>query len=588
MGAGFLALTAGALAAGCGEAPSTGSAGGGAAGPDTIRVLAYNIHHGEGMDSVLDLERIAALIRSSDPDLVALQEIDSATTRTGGVDQAAELARLTGLESRYGRFMPYRGGAYGMAVLSRWPIEETAHLRLPDGEEPRSALSVTVRSPTSGERLRFVSVHLYRTEDERMAQAVTLDSLLSGSALPTILAGDFNSTPESPVMTRLAESWTVVEKGEDRFTFASYDPVREIDFVLLRPRDRFTVSSQRLLDEPVASDHRPVLVDLVLAGGAPGASQDPGGGASDDPSAGGGGVTGRREAGDDAGAGTAQADPRSVADVLASAPDGAWQRPDPENIVYMELPGGRVVLELAPWSAPLHVENVRALIRAGAFDGGAVIRSQDNYVAQWAVREPDDEEQAVWPPEGVAAALPGEFEAPEAGLLFTPLPDGDVYATEVGFVDGFAVGRDPEDELVWIAHCYGAVGVARGTDPDSGNGLQLYAVTGHAPRHLDRNLSMVGRVIDGMEHLSTLPRGTGSLGFYETPEERVPILSVVLESDLRREERAGIELLRTDSPAFREIVELRRARPEPFFVHPPGRIGLCNVPLPTRVAPGGP
>lgn len=226
------------------------------------------------MDSVLDLERIAALIRSVDPDLVALQEIDSVTTRTGGVDQAAELGRLTGLEARYGRFMPYREGAYGMAILSRWPVEESSNLRLPDGEEPRTALSAVVRLPASGERLRFVSIHLYRTEEERMAQAVALDSLLDGSGLPTILAGDFNSTPDSPVMARLRSSWDIVPKGDDRFTFSSYDPVREIDFVLVRPGDRFQLLSQRLLDEPVASDHRAVFVEMVV-GGDPGRRDAP-------------------------------------------------------------------------------------------------------------------------------------------------------------------------------------------------------------------------------------------------------------------------------------------------------------------------
>lgn len=568
-----LAFALSLLVAACGEAPE-GSDRGEVQRPstpaDTVRVLAYNIHHGAGMDSVLDLERIAAVIRSVDPDLVALQEIDSVTTRTDRVDQAAALGRLTGLEARYGRFMPYQGGAYGMAVLSRWAIEETENLRLPDGDEPRTALSVTVRSPTSERQLRFVSVHLYRTEEERTAQAVTLDSLLAGSEVPTVLAGDFNSTPDSPVMDRLADSWRVVPKGADRLTFASYDPVREIDFVLVRPEGRFEVVSQRLLDEPVASDHRPVFVELVVGGGgAAGGATGEAAGAGGSPAA---GAATAAEGGTQA---------RTVAEILAEAPDGAWQRPDPENVVYMELPGGRVVMELAPWSAPLHVENVRALIRAGAFDGGAVIRSQDNYVAQWSI--PQREESDSSPAAGVARSLQAEFDAPEAGLLFQPLPDGDVYAPEVGFVDGFAVGRDPDEEVVWLAHCYGAVGVARGTDADSGSGAQLYAVTGHAPRHLDRNLSMVGRIISGMEHLSSLPRGTGNLGFYETPEERTPLLSVTLESDLPADEQMGIQLLRTDSPAFQEVVAVRRARDEEFFVRSANRIGLCNVQVPTRI-----
>ncbi len=231
---------------------------------DTLRILAYNIHHGAGMDELLDLERIAVLIRRVDPDLVALQEVDSATERTNAVDQAAEFGRLTGLESVFGRFMPYQGGAYGMALLSRWPITESSNLRLPDGEEPRTALSAVVTSPKTGRSLRFVGIHFYRTEEERLAQAVQLEELLRVEQVPTILAGDFNSTPGSTVMEHLAKSWEILEKGDDHFTFPSYEPEREIDFVLLQPADRFEVIGQRLITEPVASDHRPLVVDLIV------------------------------------------------------------------------------------------------------------------------------------------------------------------------------------------------------------------------------------------------------------------------------------------------------------------------------------
>ena len=235
-----------------------------AAGVDTLTVLAYNIHHGEGMDSVLDLKRIAGLIDGVDPDLVALQEIDSVTARTGGVDQAAELGRLTGLTPVFGRFMAYQGGSYGMALLSRWPIAEWTNHRLPDGEEPRSAVGAVVTAPNSGRQVRFVGVHFYRTDDERLAQARALDDLLADDTLPAILAGDFNSTPDSDVMAFLARSWHVVDKGADRLTFSSWDPVREIDYVLVRPAERFQVIHKELLHEPVASDHRPVLVRFVL------------------------------------------------------------------------------------------------------------------------------------------------------------------------------------------------------------------------------------------------------------------------------------------------------------------------------------
>jgi endonuclease/exonuclease/phosphatase family metal-dependent hydrolase len=235
-----------------------------AAAPDAIRVLAYNIHHGEGMDELLDLDRIAALIREVDPDLVALQEIDSVTARTERVDQAQELGRLTGMNALFGSFMPYDGGAYGMAILSRWPIGESTNIRLPDGEEPRTSLAVTVELPESRRILRFVGIHFYRTAEERLAQATNLGDALGNGDVPTILAGDFNSTPDSEVMAYLSDSWTILEKGEDHLTFSSLDPVREIDFVIFRPAGRFEMLRQVVRDEPVASDHRPVLVDLVL------------------------------------------------------------------------------------------------------------------------------------------------------------------------------------------------------------------------------------------------------------------------------------------------------------------------------------
>jgi endonuclease/exonuclease/phosphatase family metal-dependent hydrolase len=158
--------------------------------------------------------------------------------------------------------MPYQGGKYGMAVLSRWPVTALTNHRLPDGEEPRSALAVRVRSPATGRELEFVGIHLYMTDAERLAQAQRLVQHLETATVPVILAGDFNSLPESDVITLLRQSWHFIDKGEDRFTFSSFAPEREIDFVAYRPAATFSVVSQRLLDEPVASDHRPLFVEL--------------------------------------------------------------------------------------------------------------------------------------------------------------------------------------------------------------------------------------------------------------------------------------------------------------------------------------
>jgi peptidylprolyl isomerase len=170
-------------------------------------------------------------------------------------------------------------------------------------------------------------------------------------------------------------------------------------------------------------------------------------------------------------------------------------------------------------------------------------------------------------------------------LPFTRLPDGDVYAPEVGFSNGLPVARDPKAGKTWLAHCYGMVGAGRDNGVDSGSGAELYVVIGEAPRQLDRNIAVVGRVVQGMELLASLPRGTGALGFYEKPEQRVAIKSVRLVADVSEAERTPLQLLRTDTPTFTALVESRRNRNDDWYKVPAGRIGLCNVPLPVRTPP---
>jgi peptidylprolyl isomerase len=161
------------------------------------------------------------------------------------------------------------------------------------------------------------------------------------------------------------------------------------------------------------------------------------------------------------------------------------------------------------------------------------------------------------------------------------LPDHDLYAKEVGFVDGFPAGRDPSTHTVWLAHCYGMVGAGR-DDPAESTGAEMYVVIGNAPRQLDRNVALVGRVLKGMELLSTLPRGSGEMGFYVAAEPPVPISSMRVASDVPETERTPIQVLRTDSATFRTVLDQRRERREPWFKHNPGAIDLCNVPLPVR------
>jgi peptidylprolyl isomerase len=273
---------------------------------------------------------------------------------------------------------------------------------------------------------------------------------------------------------------------------------------------------------------------------------------------------------------TAQTKPKTMSEVLAASKPSDWRELDPQRTLYLELSSGRVIIELAPQFAPAHVANVIALVREGYFDGLAVMRSQDNYVAQWG--DADGKRQI----KTAKRTLPAEFERSSKDLPFTPLPDQDTYAAEVGFSEGFPAARDPALGRAWPVHCYGMVGAGRDEDVDSGGGTELYAVTGHSPRHLDRNVTLLGRVVKGMELLSSLPRGTAELGFYEKPEQRVPIRSVRVAADVPEGERARLSILRTDTQTFMDLVESRRNRRDTWFKVPAGRIEVCNVPIPVR------
>jgi peptidylprolyl isomerase len=278
--------------------------------------------------------------------------------------------------------------------------------------------------------------------------------------------------------------------------------------------------------------------------------------------------------------------PRTTAEVLDAAPASDWRPIAPERLLVLELRDGLVMIELAPGFAPRHVDNILSLVRSGYFDGSAIIRVHDNYVVQWA--DPWREDPARRRPLGAAAAtLEPEFDRPVSGPEgFVALPDGDAYATEVGFIEGFPVAREAGRE--WLVHCYGMVGAGRDNAPDSGNGAELYAVIGHAPRNLDRNVTLVGRVVRGIEHFSGLPRGAPPMGFLENPERFVPIQSVRLASEIPAPERPQLEALRVESASFEALVEARRNRRDAWYLKPAGRIDLCNVPLPVRpvAAPG--
>jgi len=268
---------------------------------------------------------------------------------------------------------------------------------------------------------------------------------------------------------------------------------------------------------------------------------------------------------------------KGMAAILAASAPSDWRELSAEDTLYMELDRGRVIIALAPRMAPQHAANIKALVREGFFDGSSFYRAQDNYVVQWG----DADGQRV--PRTARTSLPPEFTVTAGDdFPFTRLPDGDGYAPEVGFSDGFPVGRDRTSGTAWLTHCYGAVGVARGNDPASGSGADLYAVIGHAPRHLDRNITVVGRVVQGMELLSTLPRGPAPMGFYDSPAQRTPIRRVRVMADVPPSERTAIRVIRTDTATFAELIEARRNRADDWNRVPAGHIELCNVPLPTR------
>jgi endonuclease/exonuclease/phosphatase family metal-dependent hydrolase len=239
--------------------------------PAEIRVVTYNIHHGEGTDRKFDLERIAKRMMAEKPDIIALQEVDQKTRRASGVDQPAELARLTGMKAYYGRNIDFEGGGYGTAVLTNLPVASAEQVKLKsyyvptkDNSEQRGVQVLTIGEPETPELL-FLGTHLdYRPpDDERMNSAVTINELIKKHAdTPAIIAGDLNAMPDSRPIREFEKEWKIAGDDASILTFPSDQPVRRIDYVMYRPADKWEVGEVRVLDEPVASDHRPVLTVL--------------------------------------------------------------------------------------------------------------------------------------------------------------------------------------------------------------------------------------------------------------------------------------------------------------------------------------
>lgn len=280
---------------------------------------------------------------------------------------------------------------------------------------------------------------------------------------------------------------------------------------------------------------------------------------------------------------------RSPKEILDAAPESDWRTPDPSNLLYMQIATpdgkpGRVIIELAPQFAPNHAANIRTLAHEHFWDGTSIYRVQDNFVVQFGDADSDDAAKAK-SLGGAKTHLSAEFHRSAAGLAFDKLPDVDGWAKETGFSGGFPAARDPQKGTAWLAHCYGMVGAGRNEADDSSTGSELYVVIGQSPRMLDDNITVVGRVLQGIELLSPIKRGPAPMGFYENASERTPITSIALASDLPESQRANLRVLRTDTQTFRDMVEARRNRVDSFYKRPAGHIDLCNINVPVREVP---
>jgi peptidylprolyl isomerase len=316
----------------------------------------------------------------------------------------------------------------------------------------------------------------------------------------------------------------------------------------------------------------------------------------------------------------------SPQEIVAAAPEADWTAIAASDLLVMDLAPDtrnrprRVVIQLMPppfsqgW-----IGNIRKLASAQWWDGTSVNRVQDNYVVQWGDGEAENKAKAkALPPKlsmvqqsnytfgpndsqevarrrAQMAALAGAEEAIAAVARLGPGPgpepsktrSSDPYTKRNLHWSGWpmAIGEFPDDQF-WPIHCYAMVGVGRDMPPDTGSGAELYTVIGHAPRHLDRNIALVGRVIEGIEHLSSLPRGTGPLGFYESAEERVAIVSVRLGNEIKADPPLAYEYLSTESKSFAAYAEARANRRDPFFIRPAGGADICNIPVPVRRSSG--
>ena len=305
-------------------------------------------------------------------------------------------------------------------------------------------------------------------------------------------------------------------------------------------------------------------------------------------------------------AGKTQPSPLAPSEIVAAAPKGDWVAIAASDLLVMELAPDakgrprRVVIQLMP--APFSqgwIGNIRLLAKSHWWDGLSINRVQDNYVVQWGDANGEDPKKAKALPTGLSVMSESEYSLKRTNEMrvydndasgFTMVPEidaerpADPYANSTGYLKGFPVAASrPQAPFMWPVHCYGMVGVGRDLSPNTGSGAELYVVIGHAPRHLDRNIALVGRVVEGIEHLSSLPRGTGGLGFYETAEERTGIKAIRLASEMETDKPLPqYEYLSTESASFAKYADARANRRDAFFIRPAGGADICNIPVPVR------
>ncbi len=326
-------------------------------------------------------------------------------------------------------------------------------------------------------------------------------------------------------------------------------------------------------------------------------------------------------------AGKTKPSPLAPSEIVAAAPNADWTRIAPADLLVMELASDakgkprRVVIQLMPppFSAGW-IGNIRKLAAAHWWDGMSINRVQDNYVVQWGDPNADDKAKAKVLPTGLATMPESDYQinpidelGRTAALASATTETRKMwsaykkqchfsaaskppyicnisgvrskhgkrsYASAEAFSKGWPIATD--HTYTWPIHCYGMVGVGRDLSPNTGSGAELYVVIGHAPRHLDRNIALVGRVIEGIEFLSSLPRGHGGLGFYdlEQGDERVPIQSI--HPGVEVSGLPAYEYLSTESASFANYADARANRRDAFFIRPAGGADICNIPVPVR------